>query len=435
MKFLKRYLFSTLICILGLLAQTGCNGRKKLPPANPDNRQSFPDSTAINREVRKYESLHSDFADPKASRQLRKILQESIAAGYNDQACSLLMEIARFHAAQGNFDSTLHYFNKARPYCNKPIFDKTLPAAFLADLGAFYHGLRSDEVAANKSYYQALRYLKARNLTANTLTIKLNLYMFATQEKLGHPERGLTYLKDAEALALKLNFIPALIAVRTNLGNYYSERQDFRTARKYFDLAVENAEQNQLPDLDPNILMAAMVGKASVHTKTGEAEKAVPLLKKAMQIARENKIVYSEVVAAIELGGTYNKLGRFRETIPLVSDALRVQGQDFNWYKEEGYKALLEAYEGLGQYKPALEYQRKLYAFNDSLTGKEKTVALNELEIKYQTALKDKEISARQLLIEQQKNKLSRKNTLIKGTTINIEFDCLQLKQEVPRET
>ena len=415
MRTFRQLISGATIFLVFLLTTAGCESKKHTSLKNPSQARSTLDTAKIQAALRKFDAQDPGVADSIKSKQLKKILQQSIAMGYNDQACTLLMDIARAHASRGDFDSTFHYFNQARTYCNNPNFDKTLPAAFLADLGAFYSSLRSEEIAANKSYYQALNYLKAKNLTENTLTIKLYLYLFYTQEKLGNPERGLSYLKEAEKLALKLNYIPALISVRTNLGNYYAERKDFKAAQKYFGLAVADAEKNWQPDWHPNILMAALVGKASAFTKTGEAEKAIPLLKKALQIARENQIIYSEVVAAIELGGAYNKLNRYRETLELVTTALKAQGGDFNWYKEEGYKVLMDAYEGLGQYKPALEYQRKLYAFNDSLTNKDKTVALNELEIKFQTAIKDKDIAAKKLLIETQKNKISRNNTLIAG--------------------
>src|SRR5688572_25140623 len=172
MRAIKQLFPGVAIILVFLLTTAGCERKQHTRPAKLSNTKTKLDTARIHTALRKYDALEPEIADTTKAKQLKKILQESIAMGYNDQVCTLLMDIARSHASRGDFDSTLHYFNQARPYCNKPNFDKTLPAEFLADLGAFYHSLRSDEVAANNSYYQALNYLKAKHLTENTLTIK-----------------------------------------------------------------------------------------------------------------------------------------------------------------------------------------------------------------------------------------------------------------------
>ncbi len=413
MKNIKPALSFFLFGIVTMLVFVHCSDREQNKPTQAQSKNVL-DTAGINQRSRDNDSLKS--ADDKIrNAALMNLLAESISMGYNDKACNIYLDIARSHADAGNFDSTLHYYNLAKNYCNKPVYDKTLPAVYLTEFGAFYHGLQSDNVSANQRYYDALKYLEANDLTNNELTINIYLYLFATQEKLGNPEQGLKYLKDGEALAIKLNSMQALIAVRTNLGYYYSERKDYKTARTYFEKALENEEKIWNPIWDPNILIAALVGKASVLVKLDEASSAVPILQRAVKIAKDNNIVYSEVAASIDLGNAYNHLGKYNESIQLVSQSLKKQEAGFNWYREEAYRVLMEAYESTGQYKKALDYQRRLTAFNDSLSGKEKEVALNEMEVRFQTANKDKEITSQNLLIAQQRNKLSRKNYLILG--------------------
>jgi two-component system, NarL family, sensor kinase len=412
MKLLKRSILVAVTAMLGVVMFAGCKSNNGREEKEPSENTRVLDTAKIEAELRKDYALSPD--DPKKGPALRAVLKDAMGMGYNDQVCNVLMEFGRRYADQGKFDSSLYYYQMARKYCFKPLYDKTLPAAYLAEFGAFYHSMRSDNVAANNSYYEALQYLKANNLTEQPITIGLYIYLFGTQEKLGHPEQALSYLKEAERLAIKLKSEMALIVVRTNFGNYYSERKDYKTARTYYDMALDSV-QTWNPYWDPNALIAALVGKASVRVKTGEAADAVPILKKAIQVAKENSIVYSEVAATIDLGEAYNKLGRFRETVDLVTGVLQQQNSGFNWYREEGYRVLMDAYEGLGQYKQALEYQRKLHSFEDSLTNVEKTVALSQLELKYQTVNKDKEIAAKRLVIEQQRNKLSRNRILLAG--------------------
>ena len=401
---------------LWLLAVAGCMTKQDTPHSNSQDSASGAqlDTGRIEKAVRAQALLPAS----EKEHALRKILSEAIAVGYNDRTCRVLMDIGEHHTDHGNLDSTLYYFQRAKDYCNKPIYDSTLPAAYLIEFGAFYHSLRSDHVAANSSYYQALNYLKANKLTENELTILVYIYLLGTQEILGHHAQALTYIKEAEKLAIKLDSKKALIAVRTNLGDYYYEQKDYQTAARYYDLALADIETSWDNNWDPNILIGALAGRASAYTAAGEPLRALPLLQRAMQIARDYSILFSQVSVSIEIGAAYNKLRRFNETIALVAPVVSIQEESFSWRKDEGYETLMEAYEGLGQYKQALDYQRKLQKLSDSLLNVEKATAMNELEVKYQTATKDKEIAAKRLQIEQQKNSLARQKTLIGGLSL-----------------
>lgn len=366
------------------------------------------DTAALHKKLRQYEALFEANGQGQYG-MLQGILHDAIAMGYNDQACFLSMDFARHHADRANFDSSLYYYNKARPYCNKPLYDSTLPAAFLAEFGAFYYSLRSDHVGANKCYYDALQYLKENKLDENELTITLCVFLFGTQQKLGNHNQALQYLKEGEKMAQKLNSKQGVILVWASFGEFYTKQGQYQTALNNYDSAIKREHDIW----DPNILTYALNGKGKALVKMGKASEAVAYFERAFEVAKKEHVAYTQVEAVIGLGTAYNKLGRYRETIAKVSPALERQGKGFNVDQEEGLQVLAEAHEKLGQYKQALDYQRKLHAWQDSIANIQKTIAINELELKFQTATKDKEIASRGILIEKQKATLSRKNTLI----------------------
>ena len=402
MKLFKAFYF---LIFLATLCVAGCsenNDAKKVA----DQPITIPDTAQILSRLRTHDSMLAVNA-PGRDTFLRSILNDAIRMKYNDEACNLLMDYARYYTDQGNFDSSLHYYNQAREYCNKPIFDKTLPAAYLAEFGAFYHSLRTDYVSANKAYYDALEYLKANDLTRSEMTVLLYIFLQGTQEELGHHDQALQYLQEGEKLAKEIGSKQALVGIWANMGDFYSKRENHPMAIKYFDSVLLHYNNTY----DPNILSSVMIGKGMALTDIGKAEEAIPLLQKSLQHAKENQVIYSIEASTIALAGAYNKLGRHKEAIDLVEGSLKAQERGINFGKEEGYKVLTEAYEGVGDFKNALSYQRKLHDWQDSLGNIKKTNALNEMELKYQTANKDKEI-------ERQKNIVTRNNTIIAGISI-----------------
>jgi two-component system, NarL family, sensor kinase len=391
------------ITVMALACQRPKNGASQRKPDT-----SPLDTAIIHKKLREYEAVYAANG-PGQYDMLQNILKDAIAMGYNDQACFLSMDFARHHADRTNFDSSLYYYNKARQYCNKPLYDSSLPAAFLAEFGAFYYSTRSDYLGANKCYYDALHYLKENKLDENELTITLCVFLFETQQKLGHHKQALEYLKEGEQMARKLHSKQGIIIVWNSYGEHYAKQRDYGLALNYYDSSIQHE-----PDIwDPNILTNALTGKGRTLIKMNRASEAIAFFEKAFEVAKKEHVAYTQVEAVIGLGSAYNQLGRYREAIAKVTPVLKTQSREFTPDQEEGLQVLMEAYEKLGEYRQALDYQRKLRAWQDSVADIQKTVAINELELKFQTAIKDKEIASRGILIEKQKATLSKKNTLI----------------------
>ena len=74
------------------------------------------------------------------------------------------------------------------------------------------------------------------------------------------------------------------------------------------------------------------------------------------------------------------------------------------------YVKLIEVYKATGQYQKALDYTDIVNALKDSLISVEKAKAINQLDIKFQTAEKDKQIAQSQLQIATQNSNITRKN-------------------------
>jgi len=203
--------FSVIVMVL-VLASVACKKTNQAPATNQKTTTITLDTSKIEEALRKFSALSPSTKGKAAI--LDTIRRDAIAMGYNEQACYLAMDLARGQADRGNLDSARFYFEEARPFCFEPLYDKTLPATFLSEYASFYHSLRSDFMAANQGYYEALSYLKDNNLMETDLTVALYMFLAITQEKLGHLDQAFDYLKEGEALALKLGSKQVLAGIR-----------------------------------------------------------------------------------------------------------------------------------------------------------------------------------------------------------------------------
>ena len=76
-------------------------------------------------------------------------------------------------------------------------------------------------------------------------------------------------------------------------------------------------------------------------------------------------------------------------------------------------KWLGDLHEEKGDYKKALYFQKQYQEMHEQLYTTARAQIVNDLEVKYRTAQKDKEITSNKLLITQQKSRIWKKNLLI----------------------
>src|SRR5687767_10017944 len=99
-----------------LLLVMSCNDQGKTIAKDQTSKQHLPDTAKIEEALRKFSALPPGTRGKAAI--LEAIRNDAIAIGYNEQACFLSMDLARGQIDRGNFDSALHYYNMAKPYCN-----------------------------------------------------------------------------------------------------------------------------------------------------------------------------------------------------------------------------------------------------------------------------------------------------------------------------
>lgn len=121
--------------------------------------------------------------------------------------------------------------------------------------------------------------------------------------------------------------------------------------------------------------------------------------------------------------------GRYREAITGFGQALAVaQRHDFNPYIQSFYQALADCYRYTGQVKKALEYQERADRMERHIFSEERLRSIDELEIRYQTAEREKQLALAENDNLVKARQLSRQRWAITLLASGLAFSVLLLR-------
>jgi signal transduction histidine kinase/Flp pilus assembly protein TadD len=289
-------------------------------------------------------------------------------------------QIGRFHFFTGQLDSASYYFENAKDILQK-LNDEERAAIINISLGAiqlrqgdfkktittltesasFFENTDDDLNAAKcysniaSAFAQLENFDKAIEYSEKALVVfdKKNLTQFqlitlpnlATQYfKKGDTLKAINFYNDAEKLATKLNNKRSLSLIYTNLGSIYLEN-DYEKAENYLEKALElKKELNLTSGIE---ITESNLGY--INLKKKNYQKAIYFSEKAEPFVKGKQLAF-----------LYNNLS--------------------------------QSYKGLNNLSKALVYSEKSKTVNDSLINAENQKAVFDIQTKYETAKKEKEI-------------------------------------------
>jgi signal transduction histidine kinase len=218
---------------------------------------------------------------------------------------------------------------------------------------------------AKTYYFEALDFKKSlpedifrQNLQKTLLNIG-NVY-----GKIGDQDSAIYYFQEALPFAISSNDTKSQALIYTDLGLSFSKKKEYDLANNNFKKALSVfSEGNYENDYDQSILLSSMA---------------------------ENELRRNNISMAVKLAEQ--------------SFGLAEKIQNLNRLKDS-YGLLAEVYEANNQFGPALEAQKNLKIYEDSLLNIETNKEIAELETKYETEKKDQ-----QILFLDQENSLQKAN-------------------------
>ncbi|MEL6918790.1 MAG: response regulator, partial [Bacteroidota bacterium] len=250
-----------------------------------------------------------------------------------------------------------------------------LPMA-LENIGLIHTELKSNEAI---TYFD--RSIAAHEKMGNQAGVNNSIRLKGTfYNENGNPEESIKYLLQTLPFYKKFNEPNKLVEVYAKLVLNYTDLEEFEEAEPYLKTGLELTNQKGFSIFGIN---AMQISAASFYLKKKEFPRAIDFLKKA-QTSSPNK-------------GTLYYLGE----------------------RNQIQKGLAEAYEGIGDYKNALQSKKQQFILTDSINLQNRAEITKELETKYQTEQKEQEIAllqAKNETVEAQKT--NQRNLLLGGIGI-----------------
>ncbi|WP_353779343.1 tetratricopeptide repeat protein [Winogradskyella sp. 3972H.M.0a.05] len=183
-------------------------------------------------------------------------------------------------------------------------------------------------------------------------------------------------------------------------------------ARDYYDEALELSNEANYKN-GKNI---AYVNLALVETTLGNYKKGIEYGKISLNNSLEAGDPHTEMVSRVNLGDAYRYSKQFQLAEEhLVRGYEMAKEQSLLYNQKETALILSLLNSDQGKYKPALEYYKEYYTLTDSISSTEVQNKVNELETKYDTEKKEKQILIQRAELAEQDLLIQKRNYQIYG--------------------
>ncbi len=375
------------------------------------------------------------FSSPEKALKLYHICDSYTGArGQNFGAkCNVKKELAWTYFLLNDYDSAMSFFREALQEQNT-----------IKDLGEIYrgiggvHSVKRNLDSADIYVEKAIKYYEESNFQLGL--IKARTLVGTILMHRGLVDEAMPYFHEAIDYHLYEKNYRWLTTLYLRIGVLFTEMKNYKEARAYLFKAYDLAKERHVSGLFDNIyatiadsyqqeslLDSALVyyrlvlsldsvqrppdGLILIYPKIGDIYRmqnkfdlARGMYEKSMEICVRNGNEYGILVNRLSLASLLKEQGNFEEAISSIEQvALEVDRGDKRLWRRI-YFDLYQANKLKGDSQQALSYYELYTGLNDSLVGENVRKSSLDLEKKYQTRLKNEQISSLQTLV--QKNKV-----------------------------
>ena len=300
-------------------------------------------------------------------------------------------------------------------------------------------------------YDRALQIVEATNSTKGYAVVLNNIATIHIRK--GDYEEALTQMFAALEAEEELQNQNGIAQAYNNIGVVYYYLQDFEKTTDYLTRAL--VIQEELGNYDGLINGYNNVGAIQDYLK--EYDEAIVSYGKGLEISRTIGDRKKEAIQLVNIGLAQSKKGNYSQAEEFLSQSLEIRyeiedyngmASAYNAYAEnalaqgktadakdyfersleisevhglkllarESYRGLSNLYSQTGDYKNANDYLNKLMVVKDSILNENNAQIIAEVETKYETEKKEKEIQQQRAQLAEQELKVKKKNTLIYGS-------------------
>lgn len=326
----------------------------------------------------------------KAMELAKSALKLSTEVNYLEGEALSLQSVGAVYEATSNFDSALLFFNKSLAI-KQALGDTTDIAASLNNIAMVYDQLGKDEMALT-NYFQALRMYEAVNDLFSEAMVLGNIGIVYKKQKdyakvLTYYERALEIYENEQSVFGSSVVQGNIASILIILGNY---NQAIEVAKK----SLQGYES-----LGYSRLMAYPLGNLAIaYDSLKELSVARDYYKQALALHKNNNNTAEVAFTLKNLAGNELASGEYTRALAHATEAYHLASS------AKATDVLMQALviitrceQQLGNYEKAFGYQQQYIDLRDKAFEEEKTKATLELEAKYETEKKDRELELQRL--------------------------------------
>ncbi len=188
-----------------------------------------------------------------------------------------------------------------------------------------------------------------------------------------------------------------------NIGSAYLGMKDFEKSEKYYQKALLLTKKNN----DKNMMANCLLNMGVLSFEQGEYNQALSFYRRAYDLLKEldNKLGLASVFR--NMAETYFERGNNEKTVENLEKSLALaREQKISSLTSECYYLYYKVFEKKGDNKQALAYYIKYNALKDSLFNEQARQQLSNLQTRYETEKKEKEIQKKTLQITEKEKQL-----------------------------
>lgn len=309
---------------------------------------------------------------------------------------NLYFQLGHYFDVRSEYDSAQHYTKLAYKLANKDDPNSAYPT-ILNSLGANHFRLGEYDEAASymvltievlETQDKPLHLVYAYNNLATVMGINENY------------DEAIKYYKKGYAILEEIKDTTIIANIASNTAIYVKKTNNFPEARKWALKAIELGEKYNRPD-------AYSYGYYIMGTTEEDLDKSILYIEKAVNKSRElqNKSVLAD---ALDIYGfKLSKKGRHDDARIAIREAIDLHTQSgYNTGLLAAYSNAGKIFYNAGDYKNAAEYFHKHDDLYTETLSDENKKRVNELNTKYQTEKKERQIAEQELKILKQQSTL-----------------------------
>ncbi len=358
-------------------------------------------------------SLYNNGEEKKALRSVKTFLKN---AKYPSNIASAVLLQAYYYNKRSILDSSIYYTNQALKFNAKITNDSLKNRLFSLEynlMGLNY--IRKGLFEVSKKWH--LKGLEVSQKYKETDLYYTHLHGLAgvynslkdSKNALKLFKECLDYKKDEEIT----------LGSYINIGDIYSDLKDYEKANYYYNKGKELSEKTNNQQARA-VITLSLGANYQLQEKTNDA---IKMYNEVVSIADKNELNQIALIARGNIGDAYIDLKKYKEAKEIFISALQ-KASTYGYLNDQVYfyNELKKIAVLQNDYKDAFDYLNKTTKLKDSINKVQQIKEINELEIKYKTAQKEKEIRLLQFDNTTKKLKLEKQEEAIENMNLQEEI-------------